>query len=90
MNVPTRRMLVSKERYPEITSAVLANILCVRPEHTKNILHSIYQRCTRSAILPLARRYRADRRFDIRHLNTKFATDTVWSKTKSLHQNVVS
>src|SRR5687768_4993040 len=48
------------------------------------------QRGTRSAILPISRRYRVDRMFDIRHLNGKFATDTLWSTTKSIRGNIAS
>ena len=38
-------------------------------------------------ILPLTRRYRADRVFNICRLNAQFATDTLFSDIKSLNQN---
>ena len=44
----------------------------------------------RSAILPLSRRYRADRMFGIKRLYGKFATDTVYGKVRSLRSNVGS
>ena len=40
--------------------------------------------------MPISRRYRSDRQFDIRRLNRKFATDTIWDKSKNLRRNVAS
>ena len=74
---------MSNERHPNVTSDILADRLVIGPERAKATLRATTQRGTRSAILPSGRRYRADRQFDIRRLNTKFATDTIWSKTKS-------
>ena len=48
------------------------------------------QRGTRSAILPISRRYRSDRRFEVKRLNGKFATDTLWSSVLSLAGNKAS
>jgi hypothetical protein len=44
----------------------------------------------RSAILPIGRRYKADRMFNVKRLTGKFATDTLWSTTKSLRSNVAT
>ena len=41
----------------------------------------------RYAILPLSRRYRADRVFSMRRLNARFATDNLFSDVNSLNQN---
>ena len=42
------------------------------------------QRGTRSAILPISRRYRADRQYGVKRLKGKFYTDNLWGKSKSL------
>ena len=44
----------------------------------------------RSAILPISRRYRADRMYGIKRLNGKFSTDTLYGICKSLRGYVFS
>jgi hypothetical protein len=44
----------------------------------------------RSAILPISRRYRADKRFMVKRLQGKFATDTLYPKVKSLRSNMAT
>ena len=44
----------------------------------------------RSAILPLSRQYRADKYFNVKTLDRKFATDTLWSKSRSIGGNIAS
>eukprot|EP00978_Attheya_sp_CCMP212_P042802 scaffold267333_cov33-Attheya_sp.AAC.1 len=41
-------------------------------------------------MLPITQRYRADRRFEVKRLNTKFATDTAYAKVKSIRGNIGS
>ena len=48
------------------------------------------QRETRSAILPIGRRYRADRMYDTKQLNGKFSTDILFGVTNSLRGNKAS
>ena len=45
------------------------------------------QMATRSAVLPISRRYRADKMYGVKRLYDKIATDTLWSDCKSLNQN---
>ena len=45
------------------------------------------QNGVRSAILPLSRRYRADRMYNTKRLRGKFATDTFYPTAKSLYGN---
>ena len=54
---------------------------------TKATIECTTQRGSRSAILPLSRRYRADRMYSMKRLNSKFATDTFYSDYKSINQN---
>ena len=50
-------------------------------------LNATTQRGRRSAILPIGRRYRADRAYNMKRLNAKFATDTLYGDIKSINQN---
>ena len=59
-------------------------------EIARQTLKVTTQRGPRSALLPISRRYRADRQFGVRQLNRKFATDTIRAKSKTLMRNVAS
>eukprot|EP00978_Attheya_sp_CCMP212_P042102 scaffold251199_cov53-Attheya_sp.AAC.1 len=84
-DVPARRTFVSTERHTKITADSLAERFCIGPERAKQTIRVTTQRGTRSAmILPITQRYRADRRFEVKRLNTKFATDTAYAKVKSI------
>ena len=84
------RTYVSTQRHNQITAEDLAEKFCIGVERAKATLRATRQRGTRSAILPISRRYRADRRFEVRRLDGKFATDTLWSKVLSLEGNKAS
>ena len=84
------RSYISTERHASITAEQLSDHFCIGLEQAKRTLRVTHQRGTHSAILLLSRRYRADRRFDIRRLKDSFATDTLFSKVKSLHSNIAS
>ena len=60
----------------------------IGPKRAKATLLATTQNGVRSAILPLSRRYRADHMFKVKRLDGKFATDTFFSKTKSIHGNM--
>ena len=45
------------------------------------------QRGIHSAVLPLSRRYRADRFYQRKRLDGHFYTDTYYARSKSLHSN---
>jgi hypothetical protein len=89
-DVPARRTYVSTERHTHMSAENLAERFYIGPERAKATLRATTQRGIRSAILPIGRRYRADRMFNVRRLNGKFAADTLWSTTKSLRSNVVT
>ena len=86
-DVPSRRSLVSKERHLTITPNDLAEIWCIGTSKAKATLNATTQMATRSAVLPISRRYRADKMYGVKRLSGKFSTDTLWSDCKSLHQN---
>jgi hypothetical protein len=83
-DVPARWTYVSTERHTQVTSERLADRFCIGPERAKATFRATTQRGVRSAILPIGRRYRADRIFDVRRLNGKFATVTLTLPHKSI------
>ena len=87
---PTRRSFISHERHQRVTADTLADFFGIGLERARQTLTATLQKGTRSAILPLERRYRADRRFDVRHLHGRFSTDTAYFPCKSLRGNIAS
>ena len=87
---PARSIYVSTELHAKVTAETLAERFFIGPERAKETLRSTTQRVTRSEILPIGRRYRADRMFDIKLLSGKFGTDTIWSNTSSITNSVAS
>ena len=89
-DLPTRQTYTSTERHAKVSAEVLADRFAIGIERAHQTLRATLQRGTRSAILPIGRRYRADRQFRVKRLDGKFATDTLWAKTKSLRGNVAT
>jgi hypothetical protein len=89
-DIPTRRTFTSTERHARITAEELSDTFGIGIQRARATLTATTQRGTRSAILPLSRRYRADRMFQKRHLNLKISSDTGYFKAKSLHGNIAS
>ena len=82
-DVADRRTLVSEERHSKFNEDTLANRFGISGKKARATLEVTHQKGTRSALLPLSRRYKADRRYKLRRLEDKFATDTFYAK-KSL------
>lgn len=89
-DIPSRRTFTSTERHAKLTADIISERFGVGIERARATIRATTQRGVRSAILPISRRYRADRMFCLKRLNGKFATDTLWAKTKSLDSNVAS
>ena len=87
VDVPARRTMVSTERHTKMTAIEIGELWGIGPKRAEATLRVTTQRGTRSAIMPISRRYRADRMFQVKRLNGKFATDTLFSDEKSLLQN---
>ena len=87
---PSRRTYISMKHHAKATAETLAERFCIGPERAKATLQATTHMVTRSAILPIGRRYRANRMFDIKWLSGKFGIDTIWSKTRSITNNVAS
>ena len=77
MDVPDKRTFISKDRHPNITPEILANRYGIGLKYAMVTITATTQRGTRLAILPIARRYRADRMYQVRRLNSRFAMDTL-------------
>ncbi|KAI2502896.1 Reverse transcriptase (RNA-dependent DNA polymerase) [Fragilaria crotonensis] len=89
-DTPARRTFVSDERHTKVTAEMIAEKFGISIPRAQRTLRVTTQRGVRSAILPISRRYRADRMFAVKRLNGKFATDTAYGKIKSLRGNVGS
>ena len=86
-DIPTRQTYTSTERHSKMNAETLADRFAIGLQRARDTIQVTTQRGTRSALLPLSRRYRADRRFGVKRLNEKFSTDTIWAKTTSLRGN---
>ena len=86
-DLPARRTFVSNERHKRAAVSTLCENWGIGPRKASATLLATTQRGTRSAILPLSRRYKADRYYDTKRLNSKFACDTMWADIKSLNQH---
>ena len=77
----------SIKRHNDINEETLAENWCIGPIKARSTLEATTQNFKRSAILPISRRYRADRFYKTKRLEERFATDTIWADTKSLNQH---
>lgn len=85
--VPVRRSLVSRDRHQRTTAENLSELWGIGVNKARATMDATTQMATRSAVLPISRRYRADKMYNVKRLSAKFATDTLWSDCKSLNQN---
>jgi len=90
IDLPVRRTFVSTERHGKMTAESIAERFGIGIRRARQTLQATLQRGMRSAILPITRRYRADRVFTLRRLAGKYSSDTAWFKVRSLRGNVAS
>jgi hypothetical protein len=88
IDVPARRTFISDERHVKVSSELIAERFGISMNRAQKTIRVTTQRGVRSAILPIARRYRSDRVFGVKRLNGKFATDTAYGKIRSLRSHV--
>jgi Reverse transcriptase (RNA-dependent DNA polymerase) len=86
-DVPTRRTFVSAERHLGVSAQELSDRWCIGLKQAENTIKITTQLATRSATMPLSRRYRADRIFENPLLRGQFYTDTLDGRCKSLDGN---
>ena len=81
------RTFINKERHVKLSPESLAENWFIGTKRAEATIKVTTQRGIRSALMPISRRYRADRFYDVKRLRCKIATDTMFSPTKSIHQN---
>ena len=84
-DIPARRTFISNDRHKGVTADNIAELWCIGKKKAEATLEATTQKGTRSAILPINRSNRNDRVYNLRRLDAKFATDTLYSEVKSLH-----
>jgi Reverse transcriptase (RNA-dependent DNA polymerase) len=77
----------SEDRRAEVTPQTLSDRWMVGLQQATLTLKNTTQRYVRSALLPLARRYKADRIFHLPRLQGEWFTDTVFGRVKSKDGN---
>lgn len=87
VDIPPIKNFISKKRHTNVTPEDLSHRWHIGVKQAQNTLDSTTQRFTRSALLPLSRRYRNDRMFYRKYLNHQFAADLYMARTTSLHGN---
>ena len=79
---------ITNDRHHEVNTDLLAQKWGIGMEKAKDTLKCTTQKCIRSAILPLTRRYRIDLMSQrLRRLSTTWYTDTLFSQDKSVVGN---
>ena len=86
-DIPARRTFVSSDRHNQASADLLSELWHIGPKRAKATLDATTQNGIRSAIMPLSRRYRSDRMYNLKRLRGRFATDTIYADIKSLLGN---
>ena len=87
-DLPIRQTYTSTKRYSAISAEMLADQFDIGIERAKATLRATVHIGTRSSILPISKRYRADMQHTAKKINGRFATYTIWAKSLSLRGNV--
>jgi Reverse transcriptase (RNA-dependent DNA polymerase) len=87
VDVPLPRTFASGKRHSDVTAQELSERWFIGLSQAKETIKVTTQNHTRSAVLPLSRRYRADRIFEKPLLRGDFYTDTMDGRCKSLGGN---
>ena len=86
-DVPLMKSFQSTERHTDVSPESLSERWNINIATAINTLKRTTQKFLRSAVLPLSRRYRADRVFYRKTLSGKWSTDTMDGRVKSLAGN---
>ena len=79
------RTFLSENRHSITTSEDLSNRWGLSISQDALILKATTQKLTRSAIMPLARRYRTDQMFNVHRVHGTMSTDTTDDRCQSIH-----
>lgn len=85
--VGAQRTFESKARHSSVTPVDLSERWGIGIKQAAETLQRTTQRIVRSAVLPLGRRYKADRYYEKKRLDGKWYTDTMDGRTISLSGN---
>ena len=85
--LPTAPTFQSKSRHSSVTPDDLSERWSIGLKRAKDTIRKTTQRILRSALLPLARRYRADRMYERPRIRGVVYTDTMDGQHKSLDGN---
>lgn len=86
-DVPAAKTFHSKERHSDVSPENLSERWGISLHAAKETLKRTTQRILRSAVLPLARRYRADRMFKKKRLDGEWSSDTLVARVTSKDGN---
>ena len=86
-DVPERMTFQSKGRHTDVSPEDLSERWVISVRQATETLKRTTQKFIRSAILPLARRYRVDRMFERKTLSGSWSTDTMDGRIVSLDGN---
>lgn len=86
-DVPELNTFQSSQRHTDVSPADLSERWSISIATAIQTLKKTTQRFLRSAVLPLSRRYRADRVFQRKTLAGRWSTDTMDGRSKSLEGN---
>jgi hypothetical protein len=86
-NVPLPKTFATSKRHAGITAQELSERWLIGLTQAHETIKVTTQNCIRSAVLPLSRRYRADRVFEKPLLRGDFYTDTMDGRCKSISGN---
>ena len=81
------KTFASKQRHSTVDAATLAERWGISMAQAALTLKATTQKYMRSALLPLARRYRVDRMFGQKTFNAHVYTDTMDARVSSIHGN---
>ena len=85
--VPSARTFVSTERHTDVSEEDLSERWNIGVGQARETLKRTTQKFVRSAGMPLARRYRADRIFHKQRLGGEWYTDTIDGRVTSIDSN---
>ncbi len=86
-DVPILNTFQSSDRHSDVSPEVLSERWGISLKAATSTLKKTTQKFLRCAVLPLARRYRADRVFSRKTLAGEWSTDTMDGRSKSLEGN---
>ena len=87
VDVPSAQTFHTKERKMTVTATDLSQRWFIGLKQAEKTIHATMQRLLRPAILPLVRRYRADRMYERPRCRGVVYTDTMHGHFKSLDRN---